>query len=485
MLHKSVIEVGRQHTFEQDRPQSSFHLSLPIESKDCAECQRIADAGMEEIGNLVTSLEGRADREAVLNRIGDAVRRMVGTRTIKMIAARSLGSLLGADRCYFISYDIDNSKATVENDWHNPDLETIAGHFVIDAALIHHLAVDQTGTHVAARISSSGDPLLPLIGRGNAQAFVHVPIMETQSVVGAVVVTVERATRDWTMEEVALVENVASIARSAIDLDRLRMREHSLRTSFQTALLPEVPDVHGLHLSIVSRPAQAEIGVGGDFYDVLPLSQSRTAIVLGDAGGSGLDAVADVTALRHMIRYVLYRGNSLSESVSELDAVLLQHKVIAQPATAFISIYDAAAQTLTYVGCGQEPALLRSSNSDHVTVLNATAPALGAGSDRAIEEQTIPLQAGDALIIYTDGIAEADDLNYPTDNVARLTQILRHARPPFSAHTIIDFIMAGIVEASGGETTHSTATTTGGGPYRSRCSGVEDDLTVLAAVFTN
>lgn len=197
--------------------------------------------------------------------------------------------------------------------------------------------------------------------------------------------------------------------RKALEAERERLaeRERNIAQQLQAALTPSVPErLPGMALAKHYKAALDEAGVGGDFYDVFPVDKGCTALVVGDLSGKGLAAASQVATVRNMLRYALYRARTLAGAVHGLNALLAEQGLLTGFATLFVGAYDSGAGTLTYVNCGQEPALIRRAVGGLVEQLVPTGPVLGSFEGAAFEERTVALGPGDALAVFTDGLTE-------------------------------------------------------------------------------
>jgi sigma-B regulation protein RsbU (phosphoserine phosphatase) len=215
------------------------------------------------------------------------------------------------------------------------------------------------------------------------------------------------APRRWTAGEVAFIERVATETREAMDVIRRQQRERNIAEQLQEALTPPAPPpLPGLLLASHYRPALAEAGVGGDFFDVFPVGDGRTALVVADLSGKGLAAAQQVATVRNMLRFALYNGQAASEAVSRLHHTLVQHSLLTGFATLFVGLYDHAHRTITYVNCGQEPGLIWRAATGEVEQLRPTGPVLGGFGVGAFEQEAVSLRPGDVLALFTDGLTE-------------------------------------------------------------------------------
>jgi sigma-B regulation protein RsbU (phosphoserine phosphatase) len=178
--------------------------------------------------------------------------------------------------------------------------------------------------------------------------------------------------------------------------------------TIQRAMLPQrLPDVPGLELAVHFADAD---GVGGDFYDVRPVASGRWAIVIADVIGHGLGAAA-ILAVVHALGNAVDRQRVLAEPGAALALVNgpLATRYLADTGkfvTAFVGLYDAEAQVLTYASAGHPPPRLVRGPAvrrlDDVSGLP-----LGLDRTSAYEQSSVGLRPGDRLVLFTDGITES------------------------------------------------------------------------------
>ena len=196
--------------------------------------------------------------------------------------------------------------------------------------------------------------------------------------------------------------------RAELTLASVAERERNISETLQGALIPAVPQrIPGLDLASYYKAALDEAKVGGDFMDVFPVEKGCYVLVVGDLSGKGLAAAAQVATVRNMLRYALYTGQTIAEGVTRLNSILIANHLLTGFATLVVVTFDLGMQTLTYVSCGQEPALLRRRANGDVEELPPTGPVLGALEGAAYTETVVPLVVGDTFALYTDGLTEA------------------------------------------------------------------------------
>lgn len=359
---------------------------------------------------LLAVTQARAEREALVNRIGSAIRTTTDPECIQQEASRLLGEALGVDHCYFSAYDHEGNTVRIGWDWHRAGLPSVSGEYSLSDCQQYMDTLYAQGTAV---IPDAEDPDLPPIvartlARFGLRAFLAVPLLDGGRYVAAAVAAMSDRPRIWTPDEVSLMEAVLTQTRTAAETARVRQRERNIAGQLQSALQPPLPGVvRGLDLAKYYEAALDEAGVGGDFYDVFPIEKGCTALVVGDLSGKGLAAAAQVSTVRNMLRAFLYSKSTLGEAVSELNRIIAQNNLLSGFATLFVGCYDSGMQTLAYVNCGQEPGLIRRAATGAVEELGPTGAILGMAEDSRFEEKTVALLPGDAFALFTDGLTEA------------------------------------------------------------------------------
>jgi serine phosphatase RsbU (regulator of sigma subunit) len=412
--------------------------------------------------------EARAEREALLSRIGQALLATTDPAVIQERAAALLGEALGADRCYLSIWDTARDRILVLQDYRRGDLPSVAGEYrasqfapVMDALFAH-------GTAVVPNVRPSGLPgnVVEMMEGFALNSVLAVPFFDSEGrITAALMVAMTDGPRPWTPEEVSLAETVAALTRTAVDAAHLHQREHRIAEQLQATLQPALPaQVPGLELAAYYRPALEDQGVGGDFSDVFMAEKGVTFLVVGDLSGKGLVAASSVAMVRNMLRFALYNGHTLAEPVTALNATLADNDLLDGFTTLFVGRYDPQSRTLTYVNCGQDAGLILRAASGIVEPLPPTGLVLGTIRGATYTEETVHLETGDMLALYTDGLTEAGPSRTAMltgDGVADLLRGLQGVTDP---QTVVARLMAGVDTFAG--------------------LGVRDDQCLLVGVVT-
>ncbi|MEN3584344.1 SpoIIE family protein phosphatase [Streptomyces sp. ZYX-F-203] len=222
-------------------------------------------------------------------------------------------------------------------------------------------------------------------------------------------------------DELALAEEL--VARAAVSIDNARRytREHSMAVTLQRSLLPRsLPEQNALDIAYRYLPAQA--GVGGDWFDVLPLSGARVGLVVGDVVGHGLHAAATMGRLRtavHNFSSLDLPPDELLTLLDELVGRIDQDEALAggtapvTGATCLYAIYDPVSRTCAMSRAGHPPAaiVLPDGTVDLPDV--PAGPPLGLGG-LPFETAVLELPEGTRLVLYTDGLVEHRHLDIDT-----------------------------------------------------------------------
>jgi serine phosphatase RsbU (regulator of sigma subunit) len=189
--------------------------------------------------------------------------------------------------------------------------------------------------------------------------------------------------------------------------DRLSLKNDlEIAREIQQAMLPRgefrAPGVEAFGMT---RPANT---VGGDFYDVLPLSNGRVLLALGDVAGKGSPAALLMALLLAMMRTLVDEGLEDADLVARLNTQIVKHAPRSRFVTLFIANFDPRTGSLIYVNAGQNPPLLRRTTGSYER-LRAGGMALGMFENATYSAGRVDLEPGDVLVMYSDGITEAED----------------------------------------------------------------------------
>ena len=222
--------------------------------------------------------------------------------------------------------------------------------------------------------------------------------------------------------------------------DRLSLKgDLEIARDIQLAMLPGGVRTAGDAVACgVTRPANT---VGGDFYDILPLPDGRLALVVGDVAGKGSPAALLMALLLAMLRTLVDEGVDAARLVERLNVQVGRHSPASRFITLFYGIYDPLDGSLSFVNAGHLPPLLRRRDGtiDHVGSAGGGL-ALGMFDHATYTTDRATIAPGDTLVLYSDGITEAEDASGRAFDEAGLADVLAaHAAedPPRIAQGIL------------------------------------------------
>ncbi|MFJ2646175.1 SpoIIE family protein phosphatase [Streptomyces sp. NPDC087420] len=240
-------------------------------------------------------------------------------------------------------------------------------------------------------------------------------------------------------DDVLLAEEIASRAAVCIDNARRYTRERETALALQRSLLPqEMPTLMAVDTHSRYLPADSAAGVGGDWFDVIPLSGARVALIVGDVAGHGIQASATMGRLRTAVRTLADIELAPDELLTRLDAIVLHQtagvrKEVADTdlsATCLYAVYDPVTCECTVARAGHAPPAVRHPDGT-VSLLDAPAgPPLGVGG-LPFESAQARVPAGSLVVLYTDGLIESYDHDID-EGLDLLCTALRGTNPSMS-----------------------------------------------------
>ncbi|WP_323874499.1 ATP-binding SpoIIE family protein phosphatase [Streptomyces sp. 3212.3] len=262
-----------------------------------------------------------------------------------------------------------------------------------------------------------------------------VPIHARGSVLGMAAFMRTQDPRPFEEDDLLLAEEL--VGRAALSLDNARQyaRERSAALALQRHLLPHrVTGEPAADVAWRYLPADSHHGVGGDWFDVIPLSGARTALVVGDVLGHGINAAATMGQLRTAVRTLADMDLPPEDLLAHLDeqVVRLAEKDVEQgdPAAATIgatclyAVYDPATGQCTMARAGHPPPAIIDPHGQVTFPELPVGPPLGLGL-APFESVTLELSGNSVLALYTDGLIESRDQDIDA-GIDRLAAALAH-----------------------------------------------------------
>ncbi|MFD8815622.1 SpoIIE family protein phosphatase [Streptomyces sp. NPDC059627] len=264
------------------------------------------------------------------------------------------------------------------------------------------ILIPHVGERDLARIARDAEAAA-ILARAGIHSYLLTPLIARGEVLGTLGLIRARSPLPFDNDDLLLAGELADRAAVCIDNARLYQGARNTAVTLQRSLLPDIPPQQaGLEIASRYRPAGTTIEVGGDWFDVLPLTEGRTALVVGDVMGSGISAATTMGRLRTATSTLADLDLPPTEVLHHLDKITAD---LEQYATCAYAIYDPHRALCHIAVAGHlPPVLMRTGEPPELLDLPTGAP-LGVGGV-AFEVTTIGLAPGDQLVLYTDGLVE-------------------------------------------------------------------------------
>ncbi|MEV8309225.1 SpoIIE family protein phosphatase [Streptomyces flavidovirens] len=271
-----------------------------------------------------------------------------------------------------------------------------------------------------------------------------VPLRAEGATLGVVTFAWGRRRDPFDAGELAVADEL--VARTAVSIDNARRytREHTAALMLQHSLLPQnLPELSGVELAHRYLPADNKAGVGGDWFDVIPLSGTRVGLVVGDVVGHGLRAAATMGRLRTSVRALARLDFAPDELLARLDDLVNQaanegavpvggHTMPYDEAlgvTCLYAVYDPVSGLCRMARAGHPPPAVVDPAAGSVTFPDLPAgPPLGLGG-LPFETAELKLPEGSLVALFTDGLVQSRDRDL-TDQLDDLRSVLTEHRRP-------------------------------------------------------
>lgn len=267
-------------------------------------------------------------------------------------------------------------------------------------------------------------------GKASTRSEIAAPIVSGDEVVGAL--NLESDTLDAFSEaDTEFLEFFAVAAAISIEkavLHREMIEKHRIEQQLQIArevqgaLLPAADpviagwDIAGLHVPTWE--------IGGDYFDYLPQPDGRLGIAIADVSGKGVPAALIMATFRAALRAQRPRDFPLDHMGVRLNRILLDSMDSSRFVTAVYGLLEPPTGAFNYVNCGHNPPLLLRAGGARETLAGG-GPALGMWHGARFEPDTVTLDAGDTLVLYTDGVIEVMNTAGEMFGTERLEGVLR------------------------------------------------------------
>ncbi|MFH1892154.1 MAG: GAF domain-containing SpoIIE family protein phosphatase [Candidatus Zixiibacteriota bacterium] len=367
----------------------STSCALETRVTDLEDQLELKQSELNDIASMGVMLTSMLDIEAILSAMMEMSLRIVSAE-VGCILIRDNGELETR-----ISWGVDGSHVKKIKAGNDIDLAQAA----YDSARTIRLNEIPKDSEVSAIVNS----------------VICVPVTQKSEPIGVLVAVNKTNGEGFSDHDVATLERLVNFAAVAIEnanmmkeiLKKQKLeQELSLAKDIQRALLPNLDiDLRGASIGSLYLPAGK---VGGDYFDLIPISDKEFVVIVGDVSNKGVPAALMMTAVRSVIRSDTYRGKDVASIVTHTNRIVCED-VMRYP-NIFISFvyayFDLAAGTCTYTNAGHLPPFIHNKYSGELRQLTTGGIIVGQFEDFEYMHETIDLVRGDRILLFTDGVTE-------------------------------------------------------------------------------
>jgi sigma-B regulation protein RsbU (phosphoserine phosphatase) len=369
------------------------HLAVALDAARLVREERRRSSELAHLVDIGTRIAGHFDLDELLEVIVQAIQELIPANAVGLFLIDRESGVIQRERV--VGYELSRV-----DDLHLKIGRGILGWVAREGKAINVADVREDDRYVAARHETRSELAAPLQVEGE--------------VIGVFNLEADRVGAFDERDQALLVSfsNQAAIsithARLLAEATEKRRLEEQLNVArrIQESLLPHrSPDVPG---HVLAGQNVASFSVGGDYFDFLPLSNGRWAILVADVSGNGIPAGLIMAGFRAEIRAELRRDDDPRRVLARVNNVLAAELDPHRFVTAFLGVYAPASGTLVYASAGHEPALLLRHGGE-VERLSEGGLLLGVFPDANYASAMVNVGPGDVLLLYTDGLSDAGD----------------------------------------------------------------------------
>ena len=251
-------------------------------------------------------------------------------------------------------------------------------------------------------------------------SLIAAPINCRQKTIGVLFAINKTDPLGFNTDDNKILETLVNFASVAIQNSKLLQEsvirqkledELSLAKEVQNALLPEQEfHIPGAEITNIYYPAGK---VGGDYFDIIPISENKFIVIVGDVSNKGVPAALMMTAVRSVVHHEIRSNSDIAEIMENINITLCRD--VLKQENMFISLImakiDLKEMTMTTCNAGHLPPLFFNPRRDEIIQLRKGGIILGQFEDCKYQTETVKLKSGDRLLCFTDGVTECSNLS--------------------------------------------------------------------------
>jgi serine phosphatase RsbU (regulator of sigma subunit)/PAS domain-containing protein len=372
---------------------------------------RVTSARLRSLVDLAAAIGSVEDLDALLHLVTGEAARLLGSDMASLFLLEERGDVLLGRAHVGMADDVVVGMRIVLAEW--PEVSEV-------------LRTGRPAVHT--RADQVRGPERPYIERFGIRSYLAVRLGSPSRPLGVLFVNYADRRHRFTRPELAFVETLTSYLSVTIERTRLVNTLREAVTSLQAAVLPSsFPVVPGLDVGALYRSASEVAQVGGDFYDLLALEGGRVAAVIGDVCGKGVAAARHTMRLRYELRTLLEEGKPPGRTLAVFNRQVLDEIAEDEYVTMLLLVLDPATGAVSWSSAGHPPPVL-ACPGPRVLAFGGSLP-LGMFPDASYRTARLRLAPGRCLVLYTDGVIEARNL----DGQELGAEGLEAAIPPMAA----------------------------------------------------
>lgn len=252
------------------------------------------------------------------------------------------------------------------------------------------------------RASAGFEQVVEAVGAGSIAGL---PLRAGERVLGVLLLAFAEE-RSFDAADRDMLGSIAELSAQALLRGMRYEAEREIAVTLQRSIIPaSLPVLEGIELEAAYLPAGESAEVGGDWYDVFPLGDDRVVLAIGDVAGKGVPAASAMAQFRNALRAYAVDGlgpSAVLERLNRLSALMPD----APFATVQVAYLARKSGEVRYASAGHPPAAVRAAGGQVAFVERGRGTPIGAGPASRYGETELRLGAGDALVLYTDGLVE-------------------------------------------------------------------------------
>ncbi len=236
-----------------------------------------------------------------------------------------------------------------------------------------------------------------------------------------------------------MVRDTSDSKKAEEEIERLRQVEKKIHESLknevtiagaiQMNMIPKGENLYPEHTRIrahgFTRPAKE---MGGDFFDAFSIDSDHIALAIGDVSGKGVPAALFMMKIMTLLRSNITKATGLVESLRIVNNALCQNNDSNMFVTMFIGILNVNTGVLQYINAGHDAPLTANANQEFIPLPGPRNMILGIHEVNSFNEGSTTLNTGDTLLLYTDGVTEAENIEGQLYSINRVSRLLSNSQ---------------------------------------------------------